>query len=296
VAAHLPACAPVGRPREVELRDIVDAILYIASTGCQWRQLPMDFAPYSTVQGYFYARRDVGRWQTINHALVMASREKHGREASPTAGLSTANPRKPAKAAVRADSTQVRRSWAVSGTSSHLIGVVIHAADIPDHDSAPLALSSIRSAYPWLRHVFADGGYAGPKLERALAGQGHWTVEIVKRLKEATGFVLMARRGVVERTFALRAHGNKGGRPYTMTPAKLHLAKPRWPNVRPRPATCTRNWASRARRSIASPGPNGELRRDGAKLFKRTAQNVSSERTAKPARTQHATPHVPTNI
>jgi transposase len=87
LAVHLPPCAPVGRPREVELRDIVDAILYIASTGCQWRQLPKDFPPYSTVQGYFYAWRDEGRWRTINHALVMASREKDGREASPTAGV-----------------------------------------------------------------------------------------------------------------------------------------------------------------------------------------------------------------
>ena len=84
VAAHLPACALLGRPREVELRDVVDAILYIASTGCQSRQLPKDFPPYSMVQGYFYAWREEGRWQTINHALVMASREKDGREASPT--------------------------------------------------------------------------------------------------------------------------------------------------------------------------------------------------------------------
>ena len=77
-------CALLGRPREVELRDVVDAILYIASTGCQWRQLPKDFPPYSMAQGYFYAWREEGRWQTINHALVMASRGKDGREASPT--------------------------------------------------------------------------------------------------------------------------------------------------------------------------------------------------------------------
>ena len=55
VAAFLPAPFAFGRPREVELREVVNAILFIATTGCQWRQLPKDFSPYSTVQGYFYA-------------------------------------------------------------------------------------------------------------------------------------------------------------------------------------------------------------------------------------------------
>jgi transposase len=95
-----------------------------------------------------------------------------------------------------------RKRHIVTDTQGHLIGVVIHAADIQDRDGAPLALSSIRSTYPWLRHVFAEGGYAGPKLERALAGQGDWAVEIVNRPNAANGFVLIARRWVVERTFA----------------------------------------------------------------------------------------------
>ena len=95
-----------------------------------------------------------------------------------------------------------RKRHIVTDTQGHLVGVVIHAADIQDRDGAPLALSSIRSAYPWLRHVFADGGYAGPKLKHALAGQGDWTVEIVKRPNAANGFVLIARRWLVERTFA----------------------------------------------------------------------------------------------
>jgi len=207
VAAHLPACAPLGRPREVELRDVLDAILYIASTGCQWRQLPKDFPPYSTVQGYFYAWRDEGRWQTINHALVMASREKDGREASPTAGVIDSQSAKTCESGGpcgfdAGKKIMGRKRHIVTDTQGHLVGVVIHAADIQDRDGAPLVLSSIRSAYPWLRHVFADGGYAGPKLEQALAGQGDWTVEIVKRPNAANGFVLIARRWVVERTFA----------------------------------------------------------------------------------------------
>jgi transposase len=60
-------------------------MFYIATTGCQWRQLPRDFPPYSTVQSYFYRWVEDGRWQIINHALVVAAREKAGREPSPTA-------------------------------------------------------------------------------------------------------------------------------------------------------------------------------------------------------------------
>ena len=87
IEPHLPAPARLGRPRETDLRAVVDAILFLAATGCQWRQLPKEFPPYSTVQGYFYAWRDAGRWASINHALVMTTREKAGREASPTAGI-----------------------------------------------------------------------------------------------------------------------------------------------------------------------------------------------------------------
>src|SRR5258708_19275127 len=82
----LPPASALGRPRATDMRTVINAILYIASTGCQWRQLPKDFPPYSTVQGYFYAWSRDGTFALLNHALVLASREAAGREASPTAG------------------------------------------------------------------------------------------------------------------------------------------------------------------------------------------------------------------
>jgi len=87
LAPLLPPSKRGGRPRTTDLRDVLNAILYIASSGCQWRMLPKDFPPMSTVQGYFYAWRASGLWQKINHLLVMAARELEGREASPTAGV-----------------------------------------------------------------------------------------------------------------------------------------------------------------------------------------------------------------
>ena len=82
-----PLPSAIGRPRATKLRSVVDAILYIGSTGCQWRQLPEDFPPYSTVQGYFHGWSQEGRFASINHLLVMQAREAAGREASPSAGV-----------------------------------------------------------------------------------------------------------------------------------------------------------------------------------------------------------------
>jgi putative transposase len=94
-----------------------------------------------------------------------------------------------------------RKRHILTGTCGFLVGVVIHAADIQDRDGAPQVLASIRSRWPWLRHVFADGGYAGDKLCDALQGKGDWTIEIIKRSDTEQGFEVLPGRWVVERTF-----------------------------------------------------------------------------------------------
>jgi len=95
-----------------------------------------------------------------------------------------------------------RKRHAVVDTIGLLFGLVVHTADIQDRDGAPMVLKSIRNACPWLRHIFADGGYAGPKLRGALDRVGEWTIQIVKRSDTARGFEVLPRRWVVERTFA----------------------------------------------------------------------------------------------
>ncbi len=96
ILPHLPPEKPLGRRRETNLREVVNALLYMATTGCQWRMLPdtplggaaaKDFPPYSTVQDYFYPWSQDGTWMRINHALVMAAREHAEREPSPSAGV-----------------------------------------------------------------------------------------------------------------------------------------------------------------------------------------------------------------
>ena len=117
IAPSMPPPKTTGRPRTTRLRDVVDALLYIATTGCQWRMLPNDFPPVSTVRGYFYAWRDDGLLDEINQKLVEAARLAENRKAQPTAGVINSQNVKPLKAVVLGGMLQANGSRAASATS-----------------------------------------------------------------------------------------------------------------------------------------------------------------------------------
>lgn len=137
----------------------------------------------------------------------MASPEKAGREASPTADVSDSQSVKTTESDGprgygAGKKIKGRKRHIVTDTAGRLVGLIVHIASTQDRDGAVAVLAFIRRLYPWLRHIFADGGYAGDKLRNALAAIGHWTVQIIKRSDTAEGFEVLPRRWVVERTLA----------------------------------------------------------------------------------------------
>jgi putative transposase len=194
-----------GRPRQVNLREVINAILYLLRAGCQWEMLPHDLPPPGTVYWYFQQWRDDGTWQRMHDALRNDVREAAGRDHSPSAAILDSQSVKTTETGGprgydAGKKVNGRKRNVLVDTLGMMLAVVVAPADIQDDDGGWMTLDRAAGRFWRLSLIWADSKYAGTLVEVARQVY-HWTLEIVKRAPEARGFVVQAHRWIIERTF-----------------------------------------------------------------------------------------------
>jgi putative transposase len=234
----IPPAKAGGRPREVDMREIVNAIVYINRSGCQWDMLPHDLPPKSDVYFYFARWRDDRTWRIIVDALRARVRtEVAGREATPSAAsvdsqtVKTAGQPATATGYDGAKKITGRKRPPVVDTLGLLLAVVVTSAAVDGAAAAPEVLRRLTAAaFPRLRVIWADSKDHNHKFQRWIDSDPSrlWTLELKKRPKGAQGFVLLPKRWVVERTHARvgrwRRHSRDSERSTTSSEAMIQVS------------------------------------------------------------------------
>lgn len=213
-----------GRPEKHPRRRVLDAIFYLVRGGIAWAALPREFPPYQTVYGAFRRWARDGSWQRIHDALRDLLRVYEGRDPAPSAAIIDSQSVKGADT-VPGISRGYDAGKKVNGRKRHvavdtgglLLAVVVTMAGIQDRDGAHRLLTALRTRFTTINLVWADGGYAGRLLTWAKKTLSV-TVEIVKRTDDLTGFTVLPRRWVVERTFGWITKYRRCARDYETLP------------------------------------------------------------------------------
>jgi putative transposase len=212
-----------GRPTTLDLREIVNALLYLKQAGCAWRLLPHDFPNWTTVRYYFDKWTLDGTWDALNTALREQVRQRARRHVQPSAAIVDSQ-------SVKTVEVSRERGWegykrlvgrkrhVLVDTQGCLLGLLVLAADVADQVGGLVLLALCAAAFPLLTKLWADQAYRGP-LEDTAPAQYGITVDIVAKPPAQDGFVILPKRWIVERTLAWLSRGRRLKLDYERDPA-----------------------------------------------------------------------------
>ena len=205
----IPAAQPGGRPRSVDVWEVLNAIFYLLTQGCTWRNLPGDFPAWQTVYSYFRHWRNDGTWVKMHDRLRAWVRVDNHRAVSPSEAIvdsqSVKNAAMVSEAVGYDAGKQIRgrKRFLTVDTLGLVLRVLVTAASVGEREGGKQVLAKVKqmgTAVSRLHTIWVDGGYDGNPFMQAVMQLYRWIVQVVLRSQETEGFVLLPKRWVVERT------------------------------------------------------------------------------------------------